>query len=73
MILKDADLKTMSAKKVRQLIEEKLDVDLTERYILRLLFNGIFCHEFCLTNERKKICKKKMKNLKLIKKNWAGW
>ncbi|XP_043271059.1 upstream activation factor subunit spp27 [Venturia canescens] len=30
-ILKDADLKTMSAKKVRQLIEEKLDIDLTER------------------------------------------
>lgn len=30
-ILKDADLTTMSAKKVRQQIEEKLDVDLTER------------------------------------------
>jgi hypothetical protein len=30
-ILKDADLTTMSAKKVRQQIEEKLDVDLTDR------------------------------------------
>ncbi|EGI58718.1 Upstream activation factor subunit spp27 [Acromyrmex echinatior] len=30
-ILKDADLTTMSAKKVRQQIEEKLDVDLIER------------------------------------------
>ncbi|XP_058797936.1 uncharacterized protein LOC131668098 [Phymastichus coffea] len=30
-ILKDADLNAISAKKVRQLIEEKLDVDLTER------------------------------------------
>ncbi|XP_033218801.1 upstream activation factor subunit spp27 [Belonocnema kinseyi] len=30
-ILKDADLTTMSAKKVRQQIEEKLDVDLSER------------------------------------------
>ncbi len=30
-ILKDADLTSMSAKKVRQQIEEKLDVDLTER------------------------------------------
>ncbi|KAK7871515.1 hypothetical protein R5R35_010230 [Gryllus longicercus] len=30
-ILKDADLTTMSAKKVRQQVEEKLDVDLTDR------------------------------------------
>nr|CAD7459276.1 unnamed protein product [Timema tahoe] len=30
-ILKDADLSSMSAKKVRQQIEEKLDIDLTER------------------------------------------
>ncbi|XP_011702836.1 PREDICTED: upstream activation factor subunit spp27 [Wasmannia auropunctata] len=30
-ILKDADLTTMSAKKVRQQIEEKLDIDLIER------------------------------------------
>lgn len=30
-ILKDADLTSMSAKKVRQQIEEKLDVDLTDR------------------------------------------
>ncbi|XP_029172310.1 upstream activation factor subunit spp27 [Nylanderia fulva] len=30
-ILKDADLTTMSAKKVRQQIEEKLDIDLLER------------------------------------------
>ncbi|XP_051164040.1 uncharacterized protein LOC127283309 [Leptopilina boulardi] len=30
-ILKDADLSTMSAKKVRQQIEEKLDIDLSER------------------------------------------
>lgn len=30
-ILKDADLTTMSAKKVRQEIEEKLDIDLSER------------------------------------------
>ncbi|KAK0162403.1 hypothetical protein PV327_006183 [Microctonus hyperodae] len=30
-ILKDADLTTMSAKKVRQQIEEKLDIDLSER------------------------------------------
>ncbi|XP_011496911.1 PREDICTED: upstream activation factor subunit spp27 [Ceratosolen solmsi marchali] len=30
-ILKDADLTSMSAKKVRQQMEEKLDVDLTER------------------------------------------
>lgn len=30
-ILKDADLTTMSAKKVRQQVEEKLDIDLTER------------------------------------------
>ncbi|XP_066587432.1 uncharacterized protein Non2 isoform X2 [Prorops nasuta] len=30
-ILKDADLATMSAKKVRQQIEQKLDIDLTER------------------------------------------
>jgi len=30
-ILKNADLTTMSAKNVRQQIEEKLDVDLTER------------------------------------------
>ncbi|XP_034948471.1 upstream activation factor subunit spp27 [Chelonus insularis] len=30
-ILKDADLETTSAKKIRQQIEEKLDIDLTER------------------------------------------
>lgn len=30
-ILKDADLTTMSAKKVRLQIEGKLDIDLTER------------------------------------------
>jgi hypothetical protein len=36
-ILKDADLATTSAKKVRQQIEEKLDVDLTERFVIAML------------------------------------
>nr|CAD7599524.1 unnamed protein product [Timema genevievae] len=36
-ILKDADLSSMSAKKVRQQIEEKLDIDLTERFSLQEL------------------------------------
>ncbi|XP_077266966.1 upstream activation factor subunit spp27 homolog Non2 isoform X1 [Temnothorax americanus] len=46
-ILKDADLTTMSAKKVRQQIEEKLDVDLIESQI-KLLFVVVLCLVLCL-------------------------